>query len=607
MMGFFKNKFPRSVIILIVLIITAVFAYQGLNEEPSRTELTYSEFRQHIENGDVISATISNNTIKGSLQGGGSYRTNIPSNMTDEVVEMLEDQSVDITAEPAGQGQDWMQIVASWVPTLILFGFLAFIMFRMSQAQSGAGQIFQAGQSNDTMLKEERPDTTFDDVGGYGGPKKEVSQIIDYLQNPDKFLELGGQMPKGLLLMGPPGTGKTLMGRAIAGEAGVPFLHVSGSDFIEMFVGVGASRVRDLFDKAERNAPAIIFIDEFDSVGRKRGAGVGRGNDEREQTLNQLLDRMDGFEEDSGVIVIGATNRPDVLDPALMRPGRFDREVHFDLPSVNEREEILNLHADDKPLATDVDLREIAHSTIGMSGADLMNLLNEAAMFAAEEEQEEIKQEHLDRASDKIAMGREREELEVDGEEKRTLATHEAGHAICAYACERADDVHKITIVPRGKALGATQQQPEDERHIRQESEIRDRITVMLGGRAAEQLIVGEISSGAEDDIEKATDMAKRMVLKWGMDEDVGPVALNGGNGNTFLGEELGNSESHSEDTKQKADRAIREIIEEAQERATEIIDNNRQAFDVLVDELLDQEKLNADDVDGILSSVEIV
>jgi cell division protease FtsH len=480
------------------------------------------------------------------------------------------------------------------LPVLLLFG-VGYIFLRRMQSQ-GQG-LFSVRQSKAKLFDKDEEDTTFDDVAGADSAKEELREIIKFLKNPERFEGLGGKVPKGVLLVGPPGTGKTLLARAVAGEADVPFFSVSGSDFMEMFVGVGASRVRDMFSEAKETSPAIIFIDELDSIGRKRGAGLGGGNDEREQTLNQLLSELDGFEENEGVIVMAATNRPDILDSALTRPGRFDRQITVDLPTQKARHEILKIHARNKPLSNDVDLDEIARSTPGFSGADLENLLNEAALLAGRYEHDKIMGSDIEEARDKVMMGLKREGMVLDEEEKKLLAYHEAGHAIVAAVLPHADPIHKVTIVPRGQAMGVTQQLPEKDKYLYRLDYLLDRLAVIMGGRAAEEIIFDTATSGAENDLKQVRKMARKMVLDWGMGERFKHISLGEDQGNVFLGEELAKGREYSDETAREVDEEIRRITENAFKRAVETLNEHRDAFDKLAEMLIEREEVPGRDV----------
>jgi cell division protease FtsH len=522
-----------------------------------------------------------------------NFITYLPSFGDEELLSQLEGQEVEVETRP-GQNFSWWTILLNLLPFALLIG-LGYLLFRRTRTQ-GQG-IFSMGRSQAKLYDRTEEGTTFDDVAGAQGAKTELREIIDFLKGPERFQRLGGEIPKGVLLVGPPGTGKTLLARAVAGEAAVPFFSITGSDFMEMFVGVGASRVRGMFEDAKKAAPSIIFIDELDSIGRRRGAGLGGGHDEREQTLNQLLSELDGFEPNENVIVMAATNRPDILDPALLRPGRFDRRITVDLPTMQARLEILRIHAQNKPLATDVDLKNLARGTPGFSGADLENLLNEAALLAARKDKMLIELEDVEEARDKIMLGLEREGLALTDEECRLLAYHEGGHAVVAAVLPNADPVHKVTIVPRGRAMGVTQQLPKGDKYVYQREYMLDRLAVMMGGRAAEELVLGTATSGAENDLKHATQLARKMVLDWGMGERFRHIALGGEREQVFLGEEIAQRREYSETTAREVDEEIKAILEESYERATGTLQEHRNGLDRLADALLDEEEISSEDI----------
>ncbi len=586
-----------------------LFGPGGL-ERDDRAEISYTTFREHLEEDRIASITVQGEEIRGELrepaerldeEGAAeryaAFETHLPSFGDEGLLEELRERQVEVRTEPAGDDSLWM-ILFYMAPFLLLI-FLGWIFFRRAQ-QQGQG-ILGMGRSKAKPYNRESVETRFDDVAGLEGAKTELREIIEFLKHPERFQRLGGEIPRGVLLVGPPGTGKTLLARAVAGEADVPFFSVTGSDFMEMLVGVGASRVRDLFQEAKKAGRAIIFIDELDSIGRRRGAGLGGGHDEREQTLNQLLSEMDGFEPAESVVVMAATNRPDILDPALQRPGRFDRRVMVDLPTQRSREDILKIHARNKPLGDDVDLEELARSTPGFSGADLENLLNESALLAAREEKDRIERDDIDRARDKILLGLEREGLVLTEDERRTLAWHEAGHAVLAAVLPHTDPIHKVTIVPRGRAMGVTQQLPEKEKYLYEREYLLDRLTVMMGGRAAEALVFRRRTSGAEQDLKESTRLARKMVLDWGMAEGLGAVAPGGRQDEVFLGEEIARRREYSEATARAVDEAVRELLDEAYGRAHRILQERRPALDRLAEALLEREELDGDRVLEIL------
>ena len=600
------NQVSRnSVLWLLVIILVLVF--YNVFEKPERPtgEIPYSDFRDAVDAGNVKEVTIKDSLVEGefsdSAPGAKSRKkfvTHVPPN-DDELVKVLRAAKVRIESKPKEEESWYLLLLANWFPMILL---IAVWVFFMRQIQIGGGKALSFGKSRARLVEEGPSKVTFEDVAGVEESKEELEAIVRFLKDPKKFTKLGGRIPKGVLLVGSPGTGKTLLARAIAGEAGVPFFSISGSDFVEMFVGVGASRVRDLFIRAKKNAPCIVFIDEIDAVGRHRGAGLGGGHDEREQTLNQLLVEMDGFEANEGVILIAATNRPDVLDPALLRPGRFDRTVVVPLPDVRGREAILKVHARKTPLADDVNLSTIARGTPGFSGADLANLVNEGALFAALKDAEKITMEHFEHAKDKIMMGAERRSMILSEREKQVSAYHEAGHALVAKKIPGCDPVHKVTIVPRGVALGLTHLLPQDEKHTYPKEYWLDRICMSFGGRAAEELIFAEITTGATSDIQSSTGIAKRMVCEWGMSEKLGPLTYGRREDAVFLGRELGHQRDYSEETASLIDAEVREIVETQLERARKILRDNRETLEALAKALLDQETLDAAQVDQIVS-----
>ncbi|HSR42443.1 MAG TPA: ATP-dependent zinc metalloprotease FtsH, partial [Longimicrobiales bacterium] len=523
-----------------------------------------------------------------------SFTTYVPSFGDEELLDELRVQGVEVETRPAQDG-GWWPIVWMVLPFLFLL-LLGWMAIRRMRAQGQS--MFSIGKAGAKLYDEEKAEkTTFDDVAGAEGPKKELQEVIEFLKDPERFHRLGGEIPRGVLMVGPPGTGKTLMARAVAGEAGVPFYSITGSDFMEMFVGVGAKRVRDLFETAKQTAPAIVFIDELDSIGRRRGAGLGGGHDEREQTLNQLLSELDGFEPNDEVIVMAATNRPDILDPALLRPGRFDRRVTVHLPTTEARLEILRIHAKNKPLAPEVDLEKVAQGTPGLSGADLENLLNEAALIAARRGADRIANEDLDEARDKVLMGLEREGIALTDDEREMLAYHEAGHALVAAVLPNTDPIHKVTIVPRGRAMGVTQQLPEREKYIYEKEYMMDRAAVMMGGRAAEELVFETATSGAEDDLQQVTKLARKMVLDWGMSEALGRMSPGGRRQQVFLGEEIAQQREYSDETAREVDKEVQRLVEASYRRAREVLEEHRGALDRMAERLIEEEELTGDQV----------
>ncbi|MDX1613977.1 MAG: ATP-dependent zinc metalloprotease FtsH [Candidatus Promineifilaceae bacterium] len=570
-------------------------------------QISYSRFRAQVIDDNVSQVTIVGEEIRGELnepitvttegeEGSNEvteFLTYFPAVGDDALMPLLATHEVEVNTEPSSDFS-FLALAINFLPFLLLIGIGYFFLRRAQGQQQG---LFSMGRSRAKLYDESKERTTFDDVAGLQGAKTELQEIIEYLRHPEKVERLGGTAPKGILLVGPPGTGKTLLARAVAGEARAPFFSMSGSDFMEMFVGVGASRVRDLFKEARQAAPCIIFIDELDSVGRRRGAGLGGGHDEREQTLNQLLSELDGFEPSENVVVMAATNRPDILDPALLRPGRFDRQITVDLPTVSAREKILRIHARNKPLAEDVDLQRLAQGTPGFSGADLENILNEAALLAARNGHEQIRADDIEEARDKVMMGLVREGLALTKEELRLIAYHEAGHAIVAAKLPHADPIHKVTIVPRGQAMGVTQQLPEKDKYIYQREYLVDRLAVMMGGRAAEQLAFNTTTSGAANDLKQATGLARRMVLSWGMSPRFAHLALGSERQQVFLGEEISQRRQYSEETAREADEEIKSILDQAYDCAAQTLEENRKALDDLAQALLEREEIDGPEV----------
>lgn len=595
-MNFSRNA---ALWIIIILLLFALFnLFQGSGSRSPQTSLPYSQFMENVENGQVQEVTIQGNNISGRLGDGRSFQTYAPDDPS--LVERLREAGTLIKAEPQESVNPLLSILISWFPMLLLIGVWIFFMRQM---QSGGGKAMGFGKSKAKLLTEKTGRVTFDDVAGIDEAKQELEEIVEFLRDPQKFQRLGGKIPKGCLLVGPPGTGKTLLARSIAGEANVPFFTISGSDFVEMFVGVGASRVRDMFEQGKKHAPCIIFIDEIDAVGRHRGAGLGGGNDEREQTLNQLLVEMDGFEANEGVILIAATNRPDVLDPALLRPGRFDRQVVVPNPDVNGREKILRVHMRKVPLGPDVDAKIIARGTPGFSGADLANLVNEAALLAARSGKRVVTQHDFEMAKDKVLMGAERRSLAMTDEEKELTAYHEAGHALVGLYVEGNDPLHKVTIIPRGRALGVTMSLPERDRYGFKKKEIHGKLAMMFGGRVAEELIYGadNVTTGAGNDIQQATNLARRMVTEWGMSEKLGPLRYNENQDEVFLGHSVARQQSISEATARLIDEEVRRIIDEAENKAREVLTEHIDDLHRLARGLLEYETLSADEVERVL------
>ncbi len=595
------NQFQKNMALWIVVSLVFVFLFQLFNQPGEKREaIVYSDFVAYLEKGQVTDVTIQGENIQGKLVDGTRFNLYAPQDPN--LVPLLKERGVKIAAKPA-EGSSWyMTILISWLPILLL---IAVWVFFMKQMQSGGGKAMSFGKSRARLMTDKSQKTTFADVAGIDEAKEELEEVVEFLKDPRKFTKLGGRIPKGVLLVGQPGTGKTLLARAIAGEAEVPFLSISGSDFVEMFVGVGASRVRDLFNQGKKNAPCIIFIDELDAVGRQRGAGLGGGHDEREQTLNQMLVEMDGFESNEGVIIMSATNRPDVLDPALLRPGRFDRQVVVPLPDVRGREKIFEVHVKKVPLEANVDLSVVARGTPGFSGADIENLVNEAALYAARTNKENISLADLEYAKDKVLMGTERRSMVISDEEKKNTAYHEAGHALVARLIPGSDPIHKVTIIPRGRALGLTQQLPVDEKHAYPSSYLINNIAILLGGRAAEELILNDFTTGAGNDIERATDIARKMVCTWGMSEEMGPLTFGKNEEQVFLGREISTHKNYSEDTAERIDKQVSKIVIENYDRAKKLLSDNIDILHKLAKELLEKEVLNAEELDELIGKRE--
>ncbi len=572
------------------------------------TEMSYSSFRRELQNGNVEKVRVEGEKITGEFkkplekkegEQTTSYKefyTYLPSFGDDKLLSLLEAQKVEVVTEPRKDVSWFGGLFTVFLPFLIIFG-VGMLLFRGLRG-GGIGQnIFSMGASRARLYERGKERVTFKNVAGAHGAKTELQEVVEFLRNSSRVQRLGGKTPKGVLLVGPPGTGKTLLARAVAGEADVPFFSITGSDFMEVFVGVGASRVRSMFSDAKRMAPSIIFVDELDSIGRQRGAGIGGGHDEREQTLNQLLSEMDGFVSNQNVIVMAATNRPDILDSALLRPGRFDRRITVDLPGLKDRIEILKIHAQNKPLAEDVDLEEVGRGTPGFSGADLENLLNEAAILAARKNKDKIGAKDIEEAIDKILMGLERENIAITDEERRLLAYHEAGHSVVAVVLPNTDPLHKVTIVPRGMAMGVTQQLPETEKYIYPREYMLDRLAVMMGGRAAEEIVQATATSGAADDLKQATRLARKMVLEWGMSESLGQMALGDGHDNVFLGHDIVQRREYSEATAREVDEEIKKILKTAYDQAIEILKRHRDGLDRVAQDLLEKEEITGKEV----------
>ena len=586
--------------VIIVLLLLALFTlFQNPGQRASSQDIAFSQLLSEVDRGNVRDVVIQGPDIHGTFTNGSSFQTYAPNDPT--LVKRLYDSKVQITAKPPGDNVPWfVSLLVSWLPFIALIGVWIFLSRQM---QGGAGKAMGFGKSRAKMLTEAHGRVTFEDVAGVDEAKQDLQEIVEFLRDPGKFQRLGGRIPRGVLLVGPPGTGKTLIARAVAGEANVPFFTISGSDFVEMFVGVGAARVRDMFEQAKKNAPCIIFIDEIDAVGRHRGAGLGGGNDEREQTLNQLLVEMDGFEANEGVILIAATNRPDVLDPALLRPGRFDRQVVVPNPDVVGREQILKVHVRKVPLAPDINLKTIARGTPGFSGADLMNLVNEAALTAARRNKRMVTQAEFEEAKDKVMMGAERKSLVMTEEEKLLTAYHEGGHAIVGLNVPATDPIHKATIIPRGRALGMVMQLPERDKLSMSLEQMTSRLAIMMGGRVAEELIFGreKVTSGAASDIEQATRLARMMVTRWGLSEELGTVSYGENQDEVFLGMSVSRTQNASEATVQKIDSEIKRLVEEGYKEATRILTEKRADLETLAKGLLEFETLSGDEIVDLL------
>jgi cell division protease FtsH len=594
---YFLSRSTKHIALWLVLALAlfgifSVFSHQYRNEP----EIPFSDFTAAVERGDVQAVVIQGHQIQGKYKNGSEFRTFAPDDP--ELVKSLRDKDVKIAAKPVDDSPWYMVLLLNWFPMLLLVGVWIFFMRQM---QAGGGKAMSFGKSRAKLLTENQHKVTFSDVAGVDEAKDDLQEIIAFLKDPKKFTKLGGRIPKGCLLVGAPGTGKTLLARAIAGEAGVPFFSISGSDFVEMFVGVGASRVRDLFVQGKKQAPCIIFIDEIDAVGRHRGAGFGGGNDEREQTLNQLLVEMDGFESNEGVILIAATNRPDVLDPALLRPGRFDRHVVVPRPDIRGREGILQVHIHKVPVSTDVDVSVLARSTPGFTGADLENLVNEAALLAARNDKEDVNMADLELAKDKVMMGAERRSMIISDEEKRNTAYHEAGHALVAKLLPGADPIHKVTIIPRGMALGLTQQLPLEEKYSYSREYLLNNLVILFGGRVAEELALEHTTTGAGNDIEKATDLAHRMVCEWGMSDKLGPMTFGKKEEEIFLGRDFTQKADYSKNTAIEIDAEIRRIIQDSYHRAIDLLTTHLRLLHKIAEQLLEKESLDGSEIDAIV------
>ncbi|HPL64115.1 MAG: ATP-dependent zinc metalloprotease FtsH [Syntrophales bacterium] len=591
------SPLQKNIALWLVISLIFIMLYHFFNQpRGGREDLIFSDFVDHVEKGQVVEVTIQGENVYGSLMNGKAFKTYVPKDSG--IVPYLREKGVRMAAKPAEESPWYMTVLVSWFPTLLLIGVWIFFMRQM---QAGGGKAMAFGKSRARLMNDKSKRVTFEDVAGIDEAKAELTEIVEFLKDPKKFTRLGGRIPKGVLLVGAPGTGKTLLARAIAGEADVAFFTISGSDFVEMFVGVGASRVRDLFTQGKRSAPCIIFIDEIDAVGRHRGAGLGGGHDEREQTLNQLLVEMDGFESNEGVILVAATNRPDVLDPALLRPGRFDRQVVVPLPDIKGREKIFEVHSRKTPIDQTVDFVVLARGTPGFSGADIENLVNEAALSAARLNRDSVSMIDFEYAKDKVIMGTERKSMVISDQEKKVTAYHESGHALVAKMLPGTDPIHKITIIPRGRALGLTQQLPMDEKHTYPKEYLMNNIAILLGGRAAEELVLNDFTTGSGNDIERATELSRKMVCEWGMSEEMGPLSYGKREEQIFLGREFATHKDYSEETAEKIDREVSRIIRDNYEKAKKLLMDNLQVLHRLAGELLEKEVLNAEELDAII------
>ena len=591
------NKFFKNVLFYLLIIMVIIWMFDLYGEKNSKpADISYTSFMQHVQQDEIKQVTIVDNVISGKLKDGKEFSTVAPNDS--KLVEKLEAKKVDIKAELPPQPPWWMSILSSILPMLIIVG-LWFML--MNQGGAGGGKVMNFGKSRARRYDEEKLKITFKDVAGAEEAKQELEEVVEFLKHPQKYNDLGAKIPKGVLLYGPPGTGKTLLAKAVAGEAGVPFFSISGSDFVEMFVGVGASRVRDLFDQAKKSAPCIVFIDEIDAVGRQRGAGLGGGHDEREQTLNQLLVEMDGFSANEGIIMIAATNRPDILDPALLRPGRFDRQIVVDRPDIKGRTEILKVHVKGKPIGPDVNLDVIAQRTPGFTGADLSNLVNEAALLAARKDKKAINMPEMEEAAERVIMGPERKSRVISDKEKRLTAYHEGGHTIVGMLLEHTDPVHKVTIIPRGRAGGYTLSLPKEDKYYATRSEMLDELKVLLGGRVAEALVLKEISSGASNDLQRATQLARQMICEYGMSENIGPVTFGHRQDQVFLGRDIARDKDYSEEVAAEIDKEVRSFMEDAYAATEKLLSDNIDKLHVIAKALMEKETLEEEEINQLV------
>ena len=591
------NKFFKNVLFYLLIIMVIMWMFDFYTEKGTKpAEISYTSFMQHVQADEIKQVKIVDNVISGKLKDGKEFSTVAPNDS--KLVEKLEKKHVDIKAELPPQPPWWMSILSSLLPMLIIVG-LWFML--MNQGGAGGGKVMNFGKSRARRYDEDKMKITFKDVAGAEEAKQELEEVVEFLKSPQKYNELGAKIPKGVLLYGPPGTGKTLLAKAVAGEAGVPFFSISGSDFVEMFVGVGASRVRDLFDQAKKSAPCIVFIDEIDAVGRQRGAGLGGGHDEREQTLNQLLVEMDGFSANEGIIMIAATNRPDILDPALLRPGRFDRQIVVDRPDIKGRTEILKVHCKGKPVGQDVSLDVIAQRTPGFTGADLSNLVNEAALLTARRDKKVINMPEMEEAAERVIMGPERKSRVISDKEKRLTAYHEGGHTIVGMLLEHTDPVHKVTIIPRGRAGGYTLSLPKEDKYYATRSEMLDELKVLLGGRVAEALVLKEISSGASNDLQRATQLARQMICEYGMSENIGPVTFGHRQDQVFLGRDIARDKDYSEEVAAEIDKEVRAFIEDAYAATEKLLSDNLDKLHVIAQALIERETLEEEEINQLV------
>ena len=591
------NKFFKNVLFYLLIIMVIIWMFDLYGEKNSKpADISYTSFMQHVQQDEIKQVTIVDNVISGKLKDGKEFSTVAPNDS--KLVEKLEAKKVDIKAELPPQPPWWMSILSSILPMLIIVG-LWFML--MNQGGAGGGKVMNFGKSRARRYDEEKLKITFKDVAGAEEAKQELEEVVEFLKHPQKYNDLGAKIPKGVLLYGPPGTGKTLLAKAVAGEAGVPFFSISGSDFVEMFVGVGASRVRDLFDQAKKSAPCIVFIDEIDAVGRQRGAGLGGGHDEREQTLNQLLVEMDGFSANEGIIMIAATNRPDILDPALLRPGRFDRQIVVDRPDIKGRTEILKVHVKGKPIGQDVNLDVIAQRTPGFTGADLSNLVNEAALLTARKDKKAINMPEMEEAAERVIMGPERKSRVISDKEKRLTAYHEGGHTIVGMLLEHTDPVHKVTIIPRGRAGGYTLSLPKEDKYYATRSEMLDELKVLLGGRVAEALVLKEISSGASNDLQRATQLARQMICEYGMSENIGPVTFGHRQDQVFLGRDIARNKDYSEEVAAEIDKEVRSFMEDAYAATEKLLSDNIDKLHVIAKALMEKETLEEEEINQLV------